>query len=173
MIPPPLSRRSRRSLFRFFECIGTMNPTVGRNLFGVPPSGGPDRLKPGHQTVGSRKAPTTLMPCIGTMNLPGKSTAPRRRRTPKHGGGSSDCGQRTNLLECSGAPPLSMGACTGNSCGLICSILSRRDGVLRDGLIEKSVFHNRFLRHWFSSQDGFHGVERGRAKQRIAFHRTV
>src|SRR5438128_1178832 len=37
-------------------CIGTMNLIVGRNLFGVPPSGGPDRLKPGHQTVGSWKA---------------------------------------------------------------------------------------------------------------------
>src|SRR2546426_11639115 len=28
-------------------CIGTLNFTLGRNLFGVPPSGGPDRLKPG------------------------------------------------------------------------------------------------------------------------------
>ena len=27
-------------------CIGTMNLVVGRNVFGVPPSGSPDRLKP-------------------------------------------------------------------------------------------------------------------------------
>ena len=37
----------------FVPCIGTLNLTVRQNLFGVPPSGGPDRLKPGHQTVGS------------------------------------------------------------------------------------------------------------------------
>ena len=39
----------------FSACIGTMNLTLRQNLFGVPPSGGPDRLKPGHQTVGSWK----------------------------------------------------------------------------------------------------------------------
>jgi len=33
-----------------------MNLTLRQNLFGVPPSGGPDRLKPGHQTVGSWRA---------------------------------------------------------------------------------------------------------------------
>jgi len=53
----------------FVPRIGTLHLTVRQNLFGVPPSGGPDRLKPGHQTVGSWKAPTTPMPCIGTMNL--------------------------------------------------------------------------------------------------------
>jgi len=60
--------RFMESLLSFFECIGTLNLAVGRNLFGVPPSGGPDRLKPGHQTVGSWKAPTTFVPCIGTLN---------------------------------------------------------------------------------------------------------
>src|SRR5438128_11711819 len=42
-----------KALFRFFECIGTMNWSVGRHLFGVPPSGGSDRLKPGLRTGGS------------------------------------------------------------------------------------------------------------------------
>src|SRR5580765_6212038 len=32
---------------------GTLNLTRGRNSFGVPPSSGPNRLKPGHRTVGS------------------------------------------------------------------------------------------------------------------------
>src|SRR6266446_6930102 len=40
----------------------------GRNLFGVPPSGGPNRLKPGLRTVGSWKAPTRFFARIGTMN---------------------------------------------------------------------------------------------------------
>src|SRR6266498_3805028 len=35
-----------------------MNSSVGRHLFGVPPSGGPDRLKPGLRTGGSRKEPS-------------------------------------------------------------------------------------------------------------------
>src|SRR6266545_3166046 len=35
-------------------CIGTMNRSVGRHLFGVPPSGGPYRLKPGLQTPNGR-----------------------------------------------------------------------------------------------------------------------
>jgi len=33
-------------------CIGTMNPSGSSDRFGVPPSGGPDRLKPGLQTFG-------------------------------------------------------------------------------------------------------------------------
>src|SRR6266566_4829563 len=36
-------------------CIGTMNRSGGRHSFGVPPSGGPDRLQPGLRTVGSWK----------------------------------------------------------------------------------------------------------------------
>ena len=56
----------------FLPCIGTLNLTVWRDLFGVPPSGGPDRLKPGHQTVGSWKALSALRPCIRTLNQPGQ-----------------------------------------------------------------------------------------------------
>jgi len=41
---------------------------VRQNLFGVPPSGGPDRLKPGHQTVGSWKALMRFCALIGTVN---------------------------------------------------------------------------------------------------------
>ena len=39
--------------FRFFECIETMNPSGSSDRFGVPPSDGSDRLKPGLQTFGS------------------------------------------------------------------------------------------------------------------------
>src|SRR5712671_2857861 len=46
-----------------------MNLAVGHNLFGVPPSGGPDRLKPGHQTFGSWKKPPG----------PDRNSSPRRR----------------------------------------------------------------------------------------------
>src|SRR3989442_146638 len=42
--------------FRFFACIGTMNVSGSCHRYGVPPSGGPDRLKPGLQTGGSWKA---------------------------------------------------------------------------------------------------------------------
>ena len=53
----------------FLLCIGTLNLTVGRNLFGVPPSGGPNRLKPGHQTAGSWRAPFRVFSaCIETLN---------------------------------------------------------------------------------------------------------
>src|SRR2546427_6347604 len=41
-------------------CIGTMNPSGSCHRYGVPPSGGPDRLKPGLQTGGSWKAPTVF-----------------------------------------------------------------------------------------------------------------
>src|SRR5439155_9867657 len=34
-------------------CIGTMNPSGSCHRYGVPPSGGPDRLKPGLQTGAS------------------------------------------------------------------------------------------------------------------------
>ena len=47
---------SWRASSTFVPCIGTVNLTVRQNLFGVPPSGGPNRPKPGHQTVGSWKA---------------------------------------------------------------------------------------------------------------------
>ena len=56
--------------------IGTLNSTVRRNLFGVPPSGGPDRLKPGHQTLGSwrtdtmRLELTAFVAIIVLLNLP-------------------------------------------------------------------------------------------------------
>src|SRR2546426_8456869 len=40
-------------------CIGTMNPSGSCHRYGVPPSGGPDRLKPGLQTGGSWKGPVT------------------------------------------------------------------------------------------------------------------
>jgi len=49
----------------FVPCIGTLNLTVRQNLFGVPPSGGPDRLKPGHQTVGSWRARTPVCRAMG------------------------------------------------------------------------------------------------------------
>ena len=56
----------------FVPCIGTMNLTLRQNLFGVPPSGGPDRLKPGHQTAGSWRARFRIFSaCIGTMNRRG------------------------------------------------------------------------------------------------------
>src|SRR5438045_856477 len=61
---------SWRAPTALMPCIGTMNLTVGRNLFGVPPSGGPDRLKPGHQTVGSWRALTPFLARMGTMNQP-------------------------------------------------------------------------------------------------------
>src|SRR5438552_12360273 len=41
------------SLHSLRPCIGTMTGLWGRHLFGVPPSGGPDRLKPGLRTGGS------------------------------------------------------------------------------------------------------------------------
>src|SRR6266446_501838 len=46
-----------------------MNPAVERHLFGVPPSCGPDRLKPGHRTLGSWRASTLSLARIGTMNM--------------------------------------------------------------------------------------------------------
>jgi hypothetical protein len=61
-------------------CKGTVirsyQPVVNRLLscfslrrrYGVPPLGGPGRLKPELQTGGPWRAPTTLMPCIGAMN---------------------------------------------------------------------------------------------------------
>src|SRR5882724_1898009 len=55
--------------FVFSACIGTMNRFGGRNLFGVPPSVGRDRLKPGLRTVGSWKALVRFFECIGTMNV--------------------------------------------------------------------------------------------------------
>src|SRR5205823_2761750 len=48
---------SWKAPFRFFARIGTMNPSGSSGRFGVPPSGGPDRLKPGLQTFGSWRAP--------------------------------------------------------------------------------------------------------------------
>src|SRR6185503_2998943 len=61
--------RFTESPYSFSRMLETMNLTMGRNLFGVPPSGGPNRLKPGHQTVGSWKAPFRLFfACIETMN---------------------------------------------------------------------------------------------------------
>src|SRR2546426_12589377 len=68
-------------------------------------------------SYGSWKAPTTWMPCIGTMNLSGQSKAPQGRRTPKPGGSARDCRQRGSVLECGGPPPLSMGARIRNSYG--------------------------------------------------------
>ena len=69
---PPGSGRgwvgSWKARLRLCVCIGAMKPSVGRRLFGVPPSGGPDRLKPGLRTDGTWKAPSALRPCIGTMN---------------------------------------------------------------------------------------------------------
>src|SRR6266540_438184 len=45
-----------RSCFRYFPCSGTMNRSGVCHRYGVPPSGGPDRLKPGLQTGSSCKA---------------------------------------------------------------------------------------------------------------------
>src|SRR3989442_8040062 len=45
-----------------------------------------------------------------------RMTEIRTNGTPKTGGSSSDCDQRTSVLECGGAPPLSMGARTRNLC---------------------------------------------------------
>ena len=59
---------SWKAPFRFFECMGIMNLSVGRHLFGVPPSGGPNRLKPGLRTGGSWKAAFRCRASIGTMN---------------------------------------------------------------------------------------------------------
>src|SRR5437899_4135236 len=59
---------SWKAPFRFCACIGLMNRSEGRLLFGVPPSGDPDRLKPGLQTFGSWKAPFHFFACIGIMN---------------------------------------------------------------------------------------------------------
>jgi hypothetical protein len=53
--------RPWKALFRFFACISTVNRSAERDLLGVPPSGGPDRPKPGHRTVGSWKAPFRLL----------------------------------------------------------------------------------------------------------------
>src|SRR5437870_13512969 len=43
---------SWKALFRFLACIGTLNLSGSRHQYGVPPSGGPDRLKPELQTGG-------------------------------------------------------------------------------------------------------------------------
>src|SRR5205814_6687025 len=53
--PGPSS--SWKTPFRLCACIGTMNCLGAGRPFGVPPSGGTDRLKPGHQTVGSWRGP--------------------------------------------------------------------------------------------------------------------
>src|SRR6185503_5769714 len=53
--PRPLCRALESPLSVFSSCIGTINLTGECNPFGVPPSGGSDRLKPGHQTVGTWK----------------------------------------------------------------------------------------------------------------------
>ena len=66
---------------------------------------------------GSWKALMAFVPCIGTMNFPGKSKAPQGRRTPKPGGSSSERGQRASVVECGGPPPLSKGARTRNTYG--------------------------------------------------------
>jgi len=52
---------SWKAPIRFCARVGTMNPCVGRHLFGVPPSGGPNRLKPGLRTVGSWKASSACL----------------------------------------------------------------------------------------------------------------
>src|SRR2546427_11280392 len=71
-----MNRGSWRAPTTSMPCIGTMNPSGSCHRYGVPPSGGPDRLKPGLQTGGSWKTPTTFVPCIGTLNPP--LTPPRR-----------------------------------------------------------------------------------------------
>src|SRR5213596_2538400 len=48
--------RFMESLLSFVRMHWDHEPARGRHLFGVPPSGGPDRLKPGLRTVGSCKA---------------------------------------------------------------------------------------------------------------------
>ena len=59
---------------------------LGRHLFGVPPSGGPDRLKPGLQTVGSWRALIRLCARIATMNQGGEIVARASRpRCRAHG----------------------------------------------------------------------------------------
>jgi hypothetical protein len=62
---------SWRALFHFSECIGTLNLSVGRNLFGVQPSSAFRRSGPA--TVGTPKrrfkeGRISLLRCIGTMN---------------------------------------------------------------------------------------------------------
>src|SRR5437667_9990515 len=50
--------------------IGIMTASGSCHRYGVPPSGGPDRLKPELQTGGSWRAPSASRACIGTMNQP-------------------------------------------------------------------------------------------------------
>jgi len=51
--PALLDGRFMETSLSLRACVGTMNLCGPCQRYGVPPSGGPDRLKPGHQTVGS------------------------------------------------------------------------------------------------------------------------
>ena len=59
-------RTSPRRPTRFFGAHWDLSGSSKR--YGVPPSGGPDRLKPGLQTRDSWSASASLRPCIGTLN---------------------------------------------------------------------------------------------------------
>src|SRR6185436_617029 len=97
---------SWEALTALLPCIGALNLVVGRNLFGVPPSGGlPKAGAPNRRFMEPFRF---FSACIGTMNLPGSSKAPQGRRTPKPGGSSGDLGQRGSVVECGGPPPLSL-----------------------------------------------------------------
>ena len=49
--PALLDGRFMETSLSLRACVGTMNLCGPCQRYGVPPSGGPDRLKPGHQTV--------------------------------------------------------------------------------------------------------------------------
>src|SRR2546427_7935535 len=67
---------SWRAPFRFLRMDWDHEPSGSCHRYGVPPSGGPDRLKPELQTGGSWKASGPFLPCTGTMNPP--LTSPKR-----------------------------------------------------------------------------------------------
>src|SRR5262245_44122754 len=84
-------------------------PVGGTPSFGVPPSGGTDRLKPGHQTGGSWSGHVFLNvqwdhePAWETQSAAGAAHSKTWRKF-------EDSGQRVSVLEYGGVPPLSMRA---------------------------------------------------------------